>query len=846
MLPFWVTPLPALPAPVPTAGLVSSLVRFKQTGTAESTISDLLALAETQSKAAEYDKAIATFQNAIDQIDQATPIDIEQKGRALYGLGDAYMGNRAYSEALPVFENAIALFTDPGHTRQTNLAGLARANILVALTAELGQAHEYLSHFGTALEYYQQALTPETVDLMDPHTRVHLLTRQGIVETEIGQYAKAETTLQQAATLSQALESTLQTADAIAALAWTHEQQSNLGPAIAAYQRALTHYQQARDTSGETLTLSNLGAVHLKQNNPAAAETVLNQARALLNTNDDPYQRAVLFDSFGTLYQNQGNVEQAWKSYRQAITLSHQSNDKVNKISSLLNLGQLMESQAQPSTAIFFYKQAIANIETIRQDLQPLSTAIQKRYTLTVEDFYRHLADLLLQQDRTEEALQILELLKIQEVQAYLHSSPANSRPTNSNQNSTPASETNSTLLSPTELTLANVLDSQSLDRSLADFTALPEVAALAQPNTEKPTATDSPFQTDTIKEIQATLKTQPANTAAIYPLILEDRLEIVLITADQDPIHISQPVTNTTLASTVHTLQNKLKTNALLPTAEAQQLYDWLIRPLEETLTQQAIQNIIYLPDGILRYIPIAALHDGQQWFAQKYPSHNITAASIGDLSRTNTATPSILAGAFTDAIPAHTVTVGNQNYRYEGLPAARIEINNLLELIPNTTALFDQDFSPSKTLGAVDTHEIVHLATHAKFLPGQPESSFVLFGDGSTVNMRDIGEWQLPGVDLVVFSACQTAVSTEGDGKELLGLGFQVQQTGAGAAIASLWAVDDTSTAALMNQFYTELSQGKTKAEALQQAQIKLIENERFQHPYDWAAFILIGNGL
>ena len=110
----------------------------------------------------------------------------------------------------------------------------------------------------------------------------------------------------------------------------------------------------------------------------------------------------------------------------------------------------------------------------------------------------------------------------------------------------------------------------------------------------------------------------------------------------------------------------------------------------------------------------------------------------------------------------------------------------------------------------------------------------------------MREMGQWELPDVELVVFSACQTAVSAEADGKELLGLGFQVQQAGAGAAIASLWAVDDTATAALMTQFYTALSQGNTKAEALRIAQQQLIASERFGHPYDWAGFILIGNGL
>ena len=841
MLPFWViAPLTlsiSAPSPVHVPALSIQSWQIKQADTAQPEIADLLAVAEAQQAAGDYSDAIATFKSAITLIDQNAEgdTDIETKGRALYGLGDTYMATQAYTEAIPAFERAIALFAEPKHTRHTNLAESDYATYLIVLSAELGQAHEYLAQFGTALEYFHQVLTEETAEYINPYSRANILIHKGIVETEIGQYEQAETTLQQAAALAQQLDSPQQSADAIASLAWTYEQQSHFENAIASYQSALSLYQQANDGSGTVLTLSNIGAVQLKQNNLATAQETLNQALALAESEDNPYYKTVLFDSFGTLYQNQGNFNQAWNSYHKAIELSIQSSDNVSKIGGLLNLGNLMEAQANPQAAIFYYKRAIAHIETIRQDLQPLSSETQKRYILTVEDTYRHLADLLLQQDRTEEALHILELLKIQEVKSYLQS----------NQTREAAAPL---LLSPAETALADRLKATSSTLSLIEFTALPEVTALSQPSsaqTPNP-ATTLPFQATTIESLQATLQSQPLNTAAIYPLILEDRLEIVLITAQSEPIHISSPVTKGELSSVVTEMQNKLKTDTLLPLAEAQQLYSWLIRPLEDSLAAQNIENIIYLPDGILRYIPLAALHNGQQWFVQKYQSHNITATSIDNLSRTDSSSSSILAGAFTDAIPAYSVQIGQEEFSYSGLSAARQEINNLLTLAPETTALFDQDFTPSNTLSAAKNHSIVHLATHAKFLPGEPEASFILFGDGSTVNMREMGQWELPDVELVVFSACQTAVSAEADGKELLGLGFQVQQAGAGAAIASLWAVDDTATAALMTQFYTALSQGNTKAEALRIAQQQLIASERFGHPYDWAGFILIGNGL
>ncbi|PMB06152.1 hypothetical protein CI592_10925, partial [Fischerella thermalis CCMEE 5328] len=161
-----------------------------------------------------------------------------------------------------------------------------------------------------------------------------------------------------------------------------------------------------------------------------------------------------------------------------------------------------------------------------------------------------------------------------------------------------------------------------------------------------------------------------------------------------------------------------------------------------------------------------------------------------------------------------------------------------------------------------------IVHMATHAAFVVGKPEDSFILFGNGERVTLKDIATWSLPRVDLVVLSACETGLGGKlGNGEEILGFGYQMQKTGARSAIASLWAVDDGGTQALMSVFYALLPSGKlTKAEVLRQAQIALITGSSSQlgqqqdridsipkstvvslsHPYYWAPFILIGNGL
>ena len=161
----------------------------------------------------------------------------------------------------------------------------------------------------------------------------------------------------------------------------------------------------------------------------------------------------------------------------------------------------------------------------------------------------------------------------------------------------------------------------------------------------------------------------------------------------------------------------------------------------------------------------------------------------------------------------------------------------------------------------------------THASLVLKDAGESFILFGNGDQPTIRDIADWQLDDVDLVVLSACETGLGGfDNNGEQILGLGYQFQTVGARAVIASLWQVDDGGTQALMNAFYLALRNGFSKTEALQRAQQALIEDDlslvgeprgtiqvvdattgeplalkgRSDHPYYWAPFILIGNGL
>ncbi|MGB3512886.1 MAG: CHAT domain-containing protein [Microcoleaceae cyanobacterium] len=281
--------------------------------------------------------------------------------------------------------------------------------------------------------------------------------------------------------------------------------------------------------------------------------------------------------------------------------------------------------------------------------------------------------------------------------------------------------------------------------------------------------------------------------------------------------------------------------------TKSALQLYQWLIQPLEDYLKIINAKTIIYAPDGQLRYIPLAGLYDGDKWLVERFKINNITAASLMNIQKKSNVEVKILAGGLSEG--SYNFEVGNNKFSFDALAFAAPEVNSLASLFPDTKKLLDNAFTREAVVAQMNQYNIVHLATHAAFVRGKPEDSFILFGDGDRVTLRDVESWDLKNVDLVVLSACQTGVGgILGNGEEILGFGYMMQQAGALATLASLWRVDDQATQKLMQVFYAQLESGNiTKAEALRQAQISLISsNYKGGHPYYWSPFILICNGL
>lgn len=405
----------------------------------------------------------------------------------------------------------------------------------------------------------------------------------------------------------------------------------------------------------------------------------------------------------------------------------------------------------------------------------------------------------------------------------------------------------------------------QEITKEFSEFLKSPTVTALVT-QLRQVTGGENLNLKD-FNSLRDNLQRLQTSAVILYPFILDDRLELILVTPYSPPIRRTVTVKREELNRVIAEFHLNLKQPNSNITPLANKLYNWLIKPIENDLAEAKTQTIIYAPDGQLRYIPLAALHDGKQWLVQRFGINYITAASLTDFNTKPQEKMQVFAGAFTEG--SYTFKVGEQEFQFSGLPFAGKEVENLAATIPGTTKLLNGQFNRDTVL-MMNDFSIVHLATHAAFVVGNPEDSFIMFGNGDRATLRDVESWSLPKVDLIVLSACETGLGGKlGNGEEILGFGFQMQRTGARAAIASLWPVSDGGTQVLINGFYSILQKGNiSKAEALRQAQIALItgnhsafgqqrgiataqriaetKTPQLNHPYYWAPFILIGNGL
>lgn len=446
-------------------------------------------------------------------------------------------------------------------------------------------------------------------------------------------------------------------------------------------------------------------------------------------------------------------------------------------------LGRILQRQAQLTPAIAAYNNAYNLLQSLRQELVTSSPDLQFAFRDRVEPVYRELVDLLLQS-----SLPSQEKLK------------------------------------------------QSRD--------VIESLQLAELNNF--------FQEACLEGTSQKVDQIDPKAAIVYAITLPQRLAVILSIAGQPLQVFETPLSKLAgESSIIDPVVQSLMQNTLNPTSNQldlqpnQQLYNWLIRPLEQTLKTHGIETLVFVLDGVLRGIPVATLHDGQQFLIEKYDL-----ALVPGLQLLISSPSRFSSESFTDSNKNALIgALVEARQGFNALPGVAAEVKAISDLIPSEV-MINEDFTSSHLQSALkqSPFPIVHLATHGQF-SSKAEDTFLLTWN-ERINVKNLDqllretEQQSRPIELLILSACQTAT---GDNRAPLGLAGVAVRSGAKSTLATLWPVYDKSTAQLMTTFYLGLNQsGTSKAEALRQAQLSLLRDPNFHHPYYWAPFVLIGNWL
>lgn len=521
---------------------------------------------------------------------------------------------------------------------------------------------------------------------------------------------------------------------------------------------------------------------------PQPLGTVLATAVQQSQSLGDRRAESYALGSLGRLYEDAQQWNEAESLTRQALRQAQRVNAADIHYRWQWQMGRVLQAQNRRQEAIAAYTESFEILRSLRRDLVAANPDVQFSFREGVEPVYRQLVDLLLASDPgTAEGQIQQELKQAREVMEALQVAE-----------------------------LENFFQEACLDTTLQ----LDQVV-----DQEDPTA------------------------AVIYPIMLPDRLEVVLKLPGTETLYRSPPVmvSSTDMTKTVQELQRHLQRSFTFQQVKVggKQLYDWLVQPIRGRLQEAGIKTLIFVLDGPLRSIPMAALYDGQQYLVESFAFNLVLGLEIQD--------PMPLPNGSALRVLAASLSEPPLDYRsqFDELAFVDTELDRIADADVTATLLRDEAFTSSAFNRALsqEQYQVVHLATHGQF-GADRASTFILAADGK-INIDQLSELFQPQgratqnpIELLILSACQTAT---GDERDVLGIAGTTVRAGARSAIASLWSLDDESSALFAAELYRHLGEpGVSRAEAVRLSQLALLQNPTYAHPRYWAAYILVGSWL
>jgi CHAT domain-containing protein len=522
-----------------------------------------------------------------------------------------------------------------------------------------------------------------------------------------------------------------------------------------------------------------------------------------------------------------------------------------------LRLSDSAQRAGLPSARIFYSKWAVNAAQAERGSTLDLPTARQRSFMHDKRDDYVELADALLEQRRLPEAEQVLAMAREEDYHQLVRSQePRRQR----------------LAFTGPELPLAQALTQrrQRLARAYADWRR--QGRPLGQAEQPLKRALDAAVAALLVAQalpsaepaVPASVPMVPAiRTPQVFYLPTPDRLRIAVARGNGlDALDIVDvPVTEAQLLRHIAELRRVLQDPTRDARPQAQALYALLWAPIAHLLPPPTGSRVLLSPEGALRYLPFATLHDGTHWLLEGYVL--AMNADGGELPASSAGRPPVRGGwALFGASRGESGLAP--------LPQVPGELARIRRAAPADTAVAqDASFTAPRLQAALARRSVVHIASHFVLIPGDSRASWLQLGRGRHLSLAALASpaYRFDGLDLLTLSACDTAVppGVDAQGRSLDSLAWLAHARGAKNVLASLWPVPDASTASLMGRFYQQLTAGQGKADALRTAQLDqltpvpestpvsqatrglqpvpaLPSAGAQRHPYYWGAFVLL----
>jgi CHAT domain-containing protein/Tfp pilus assembly protein PilF len=854
-------------------------------------LNNLADLYETQGQ---YAQAEPLYKRSLAITEKALGPDHPDVASSLNGLAGLYHTLGQYAQAEPLLKRSLAIeekFLGPDHP-----AVAASLNDLAGLYDTQGQ-------YSLAEPLYKRSLVIKEKSLGPDHPEVATsLNNLALLYDTQGQYTLAEPLYKRSLAIREKALGPDHPAVAVSLnnLALQYYTRGQYSQAEPLYKRSLAIREKALGPGHPAVAygLNNLALLYETQGQYAQAELLYKRSLTILEKSLGPDHPAVAtnLDNLAVLYTTQGQYAQA-----EPLLLRAQAIAGIAGEPELFWIvqGNLRDfyAKSKPDLAIWYGKKAVNTLQTVRSANTGLAKDSQKSFLKKNEATYKKLADLLFTQGRLMEGQQVLAMLKEAEYFDFnLRDSAKDPRKTQASfdgiekpladryekisRQLVSLSRERESLSKKALLGLSGEEQSRKdeLDSKLSVARKAYDAFMVELEREFYQSESDGRSHDDRIKDfggkrlaslraLQGTLGELGHGAVTLHYLMTDKRLWILLTTPNIQ-IKREAAIGEAELNIQIGAYRDAIAQRDPKVKELGKSLYDIIIAPVVDDLKQATAQTLMLSLDGGMRYLPMAALYDGENYLAERYRLVIYTSAATPNLKDS----PKVdwnLAG-YGMSLAA---TVGEQSFN--ALNSVEDELEGIKQDMKGTVMLNPKFTARSLQTGLESGSSVVHIASHFVFKPGNITDSFLLLGDGNPLSLEAIRDYTFKNVDLLTLSACETAVGggKDANGREVEGFGVQAQDQGAKAVIASLWSVNDHSTGQFMQLFYTfrQKNPGITKAEAMQKTQLAFIEGQvepalaenrgtvwradgtkaaaavtATNHPYYWAPFILMGNWL